>query len=221
MLSRLLMPALGAAFVAALSGCGTPTPNGKSVLAYGQASLDATPLCCTAGGLAEASRSALPLAPTNVEIDQRAQAHDFGGNKAFFVLYELPKFTEPYAIKLVSRPKGTMDDVAILVPRVAMYDASFRLTRFFDDKTLRNRGNDLERTVFINPQDAAERYIAIHGSNLSASIERAYSMMTVTPVVAGPVMFNMYGGQDGKSTLRSAPTGSVQIEVQGPISAKP
>jgi hypothetical protein len=36
-------------------------------------------------------------------------------------------------------------------------------------------------------------------------------------------MFNLYGGQDGKSVLRSAPTGTLQIEVQGlpAVVAKP
>jgi len=83
------------------------------------------------------------------------------------------------------------------------------------EKTLRNRGTNLERTVFFAPQDRAERYLAIYGSDLAASIERAYSIVTATPVFAGPVMFNLYGGQDGKSTLRSAPTGKLKIEVQG------
>jgi len=199
---------------ALLTACASPAPNGRQVLAEGQAALDTAPLCC-GRELAQAKRVALPLAPVQVEIDAHAQAHDFGGNKAFFVMYELPPYTQPYSIKLTSRPKGFADDVAILVPRIAIFDAKFQPTRYFDEKTLRNRGNDLERTVFINPTDAGERYLAIHGSNLSASIERAYSMVTVTPIMAGPVMFNMYGGQDGKSVLRSAPTGTVQLEVQG------
>lgn len=214
--------AVGTAGLSLVTGCATPPPGGQALLAAGQSALNAAPLCCSEKGLATAPRSALPLVPTAVEIDGRGPAHDFGGNKAFFALYELPAFGQPYAIKVISKPNGPLTDVAILVPRVAMYDADFKLTRYFDDKTLRNRGNDLERTVFINPADAGERYIAIHGSNLSASIERAYSMVTVTPVVAGPVVFNMYGGQDGKSVLRSAPTGSLQIEVQGlPVPATP
>jgi hypothetical protein len=206
--------AIALAASALVTGCAT-APTGQAVLANGQAALEAAPLCCEGKGLEAAQRNPLPLTPATVDIGSQSQAHDFGGNKAFFVLYELPPYSQPYAIKVTSRPKGTLQDVAILVPRVAMYDARFQLTRYFDDKTLRNRGNDLERTVFINPADAGERYIAIHASNLSASIERAYSMVTVTPVMAGPVMFNLYGGQDGKSVLRSAPTGSLQIEVQG------
>ncbi len=72
-----------------------------------------------------------------------------------------------------------------------------------------------KRTVLVNPGNAGERYLAIYGSDLSSSIERAYSMVTVTPVVAGPVMFNMYGGMDGKSVLRSSPVGTLALEVQG------
>lgn len=195
-----------------LAGC-AQIPPGTKVVAAGKQALDAAPLCCAS--LATAQRGALPLQPQQVEIDAKAQAFDFGGNKAFFVLYELPAYAKPYSILLTSLAGGQQGDVALLVPRVALYDADFKVTRFFDEKTLRNRGDNLERTVFVNPSNAQERYIAVYGSDLSASIERAYSMVTVTPVAAGPVMFNLYGGRDGKSVLRSSPVGKLQIEVQG------
>jgi hypothetical protein len=201
---------LGAA--ALLAGCATA---GKDLLAESNKALAAAPLCCKS--LATAKRAPLPVAPQPAEvvIDQNAQAFDFGGNKAFFVLYELPKFGQPYSIVLTSVASGTLQDSALFIPRVATYDADFRVRRFFDEKTLRNRGNNLERTVFINPSDAGERYIAIYGSDMSASIERAYSMMTVTPVYAGPVVWNFYSGTDGKSVLRSSPGGKLQVEVRG------
>jgi hypothetical protein len=194
----------------ALAGCAT---TGKQLLADSTKALAAAPVCCTS--LATARRATLPPQPADVVIDHTAQAFDFGGNKAFFVLYELPKFQQPYEIVLTSVAGGTLADTALLIPRVATYDAKFQVVRYFDEKTLRNRGNNLERTVFINPSDQGERYLAVYGSDLSASIERAYSMVTVTPVVAGPIVWNMYGGQDGKSTLRSAPAGKLHVEVRG------
>lgn len=157
----------------------------------------------------------LPAVPTDVVIDATAQAFDFGGNKAYFTLYELPPFADTYSVVVTSQAEGTLQDTALFIPRMATYDASFKLVRYFDEKTLRNRGNNLERTVFFNPADRAERYLAIYGSDLSASIERAYSMMTVTPVTVGVVTFNIYGGHDGKSTLRSAATGKLRLDVQG------
>jgi hypothetical protein len=203
---------LAGALAWVLAGCAAITP-GSQVVAAGAQALQAAPVCC--GTLAGAKRVPLPMQPANTLVEATNQAFDFGGNKAFFVLYELPAYTKPYSILVTSLPQGSLQDVAIFVPRVATYDANFKVTRFFDEKTLRNRGNNLERTVFINPGNDNERYLAIYGSDLSASIERAYSMVTVTPVMAGPVMFNMYSGVDGRSVLRSSPVGRITLEVDG------
>lgn len=201
------------AAVAALAGCAA-APAGRQVAADARAALEVAPLCCKS--LDGARRQPLPVAaPVEVVIDTGAQAFDFGGNKAYFVLYELPPFERPYSVRLTSHADGPLNDAALLIPRVAMYDAHFKPLRFFDEKTLRNRGNNLERTVFVNPANAGERFLAIYGSDMNASIERAYSMVTVTPVVAGPVIFNMVSGQDGVSKLHSAPVGKLTIEVLG------
>ncbi|MGL4576103.1 MAG: hypothetical protein ACRCV9_15065 [Burkholderiaceae bacterium] len=205
----------------ALAGCAT-MPTGVQVVEQGKQELAAAPLCCKS--LQEAQRSNLPVTaePVTVLMDKTRQAFDFGGSKAFFVLYELPQFASTYSVVITSQPQGPIADTALLIPRVALYDAQFKPTRFFDEKTLRNRGNLLERTIFFNPQNAGERYIAIFGSDLSSSIERAYSMVTVTPIVAGPIVFNMVSGHDGKSVLRSSPTGTLKLEVQGlqPVAQK-
>ena len=193
-----------------LAGCATP---GRELVAEAARTLAAAPSCCES--LATARRSQLPVEPAEVVVDHTRQAFDFGGNKAFFVLYELPAFKDTYSVEVTSFVNGTLQDSALLIPRMATYDANFKVVRYFDEKTLRNRGNKLERTVFFNPADRGERYLAIYGSDLSASIERAYSMVTVTPVMVGAVTFNIYGGQDGKSTLRSAPGGKLKVEVKG------
>ena len=201
---------------ASLQGCATP---GRELLAQSNKALADAPVCCAT--IATAKRQPLPVQPVEVVVDQTAQAFDFGGNKAFFVLYELPAFTDTYSIVIVSQAQGTVQDTALLVPRVATFDADFKLQRYYDEKTLRNRGDNVERTVFLNPANRAERYIAIYGSDPAAAIERAYSMATVTPVSTGYVTFNIYSGVDGKSTLRSAPAGKLKIEVQGLQPAKP
>lgn len=188
-------------------------PTGTQLVADAKAALDAAPVCC--GSLSTAARTPLPLAPATVQVAKTSPAFDFGGNKAFFVLYELPAWDRSYSINLSSQAAGTQTDVALFIPRIAMYDANFKVTRYFDEKSLRNRGNNLERTVFMNPADRSERYLAIYGSDLSASVERAYSMVTVQTVSTGFVTFNVYSGVDGKSTLRSSPVGNLQLEVQG------
>jgi hypothetical protein len=202
------LPAVLAAL--ALAGCAT---TGKEHLARSVDELAQAPVCCKV--LGEARRLPLPAGASEVTLDKTSQAFDFGGTKAFFTLYELPPFRQPYSVAVTSVAAGAIDDVALLVPRMATYDAQFNVVRYFDEKSLRNRGNNLERTVFVNEADSRERYIAVYGSDLSASVERAYSMVTVTPVMVGPVMWNVYGGKDGTSTLRSSPSGKLKLEVRG------
>lgn len=198
--------------VLVLAGCAV-VPSGLERVAEGKKQLSDAKVCCTT--LADARRMALPSDRSTLTIDNTQQAFDFGAGKAFFVLYELPVFERTYSVSISSMPGGPLTDMALFVPLVALYDASFRRTRFFDEKTLRNRGNTLERTIFINPGDASEKYLVVSGSDLSSSIETSYSTVTYTPVVAGPVVFNIVGGQDGKTHLRTSPTGQLEIEVGG------
>jgi hypothetical protein len=204
-----------------LTGCAAVT-TGQQMVDQGKLDLMAAPSCCKELKTATATKLPVSAEPVTVAFDKTLQAFDFGGGKTFFVLYELPAFTSTYSLLVTSQPQGPLSDIALVIPRVALYDAQFKPTRFFDEKTLRNRGNSVERTIFFNPQNASERYIAIFGSDISSSIERAYSAVTVTPIIAGPVIFNMVGGQDGKSILRSAPTGVLKLETQGllPVAAK-
>lgn len=188
-------------------------PGGLELAQRGHDDLAAAPICCKS--LATAERLPLPLKPADVTIDAKVQAFDFGGDKAFFVLYELPVYSGPYSIVISSLGAGNQADIALFAPRAALYDDRFNVTRAFDDKTLRTRGNTLERTVFINPSNAGERYLAIYGSDLSSTAEHAYAQVTVTSLPAGPVVAPIYSGRDGHVTIRTAPTGKLKIEVQG------
>ena len=195
-----------------LMGC-QAVPTGGQIVSEGVVALQKAPLCCEA--LAGAKKIPLPLTATDILVDSSSQAREFDGNKAFFMLVELPVYEKPYSIILTSSAKGVINDSALFIPKVSVYDSEFVATRKYDENSLRNRGNSLERTVFINPQNRSERYMAIYGSNLSASIERPYSEVTYTTVMVGTMMFNMVGGRDDKSTLRSSPTGTLHIEVKG------
>lgn len=185
------------------------------VVEESHATLAAAPVCC--GSLAQAQRQWLPLSgPSELLVDATAQVFDFGGNKAYFVLMELPPYQKPYSIEIRSKVESLPGGTTAFVPRVAMYDAAFELTRFFDVNSLRQRAQTLERTVFINPSNAGERYLAIYGSDPSASIDRRFQTVTVVPMVAGPVVFNMVaGGTDSVSRLHSSPTGRLNLVVTG------
>jgi hypothetical protein len=200
------------AVTAMAGGCRTPNTI-EQKQAQSMRDLADAPLCCKT--LADAKRQPLPLEPRDVPVDSSSQAFSFNGAKSFFVLYELPAFRTTYSITITSVAKGSLQDAELLIPRVATFNGEFLQMRYFDEKTLRNRGNDLERTVFINPEDAKERYVAVFGSDLSSSVERAYSTETATTVMVGRAPVNFFSGQDGKTTVRSSPTGKLHIEVRG------
>src|SRR4051812_22996213 len=103
----------------ALAGCATP---GRDLIAESSKALASAPVCCQSLGTAK--RAALPTQakPVDVAIDVSAQAFDFGGNKAFFVLYELPAFKETYSVVVTSVAQGTLQDGAMFIPRIATYD---------------------------------------------------------------------------------------------------
>lgn len=201
-----------------LVACAQTTSEGKVIVEQGTQDLGRATLCCKT--LADAKRANMPLEKTTVTIDKTAQAFEFGGTKSFFILYELPRYLKPYSILITSLPSGFQSDAALFIPRVAIYDEHFKPSRYFDEKSLRNRGNTLERTIFINPQNSNEKFLAIFGSDISASIERAHSEVTATPILIGPAVFHVYGGVDKKSILHSAPIGRLDVEVQGLLPAK-
>lgn len=188
-------------------------PDATQRITAARAALDAAPLCCTS--LAQARRLPLPLERTTVQVDPGSQALAFDGTKAFFVLYELPPFSRPYSIVATSLASGRLQDMAILAMRVATFDANFKRTRSFGENDLRDRGNGLERTIFVNPSNRSERYIAFYGSASTATIERMYSSVTTVPIATGGGIASIYTGQDGVAVSRLAPVGALQLEVQG------
>jgi hypothetical protein len=197
----------------AVVGCAGPA--GHQRVADSRADLDAAVVCCT--NLAEANRSPLPTGKDAavVVIDRTRQVFDFGTHKAYFVLYVLPPFRQAYSVEFSSESQGPHTDATLFIPRVMLLDSEFKPTRSFDDKGLRHRGSQVERTIFINEKDAAERYVVVYGSDLATTIERTYAMITATPVFAGPVMFNMVSGSDQKGIVRSSPVGALRLQVNG------
>lgn len=200
-------------------GCAV-LPTGQQRVADGRAALDATPPCCVT--LSSAARLPLPLVKTLIEVDGKSQAFRFDDNKAFFKLFVLQEFSRPYSIVLSSLASGNLTDMTVLVPRVMLFNADFVKTRQYEDKTLRSRGSNLERTVFINPANSQERYLAVYGSDLASSFEAAFSQVTTQSWSGvGGAYYMTTTGTDGKSVIRASPVGQLQIEIQGLEGAKP
>lgn len=200
-----------------LPACAGPTSLER--VTASQTRLDNAPDCCST--LADAKRQPLPRDATTINFNEQSQATRFHGRKAFFAIFELPHFEREYSINITSHAEGMKggrmaSEVTILVPRVALYDAYFKETRLFSDESLRNRGSNLERTVFINPSNRNERYLVIYGSDLTASIERSVSEVnTINISIAPGIYAPIHTGHDGKMTIRSSPTGAVTLEARG------
>jgi hypothetical protein len=196
---------------ATLVACAT-APAGRERVAEARRTLAAAPVCCTT--LAEAKRQPLPLEAVRIDIGGASPAFVFDAVKSHFALFELPTFAGPYSVTIRSHPVVAGDGATLFVPRVALYDAAFRPTRSFDEHSLRNRGQALERTVFVNPRDATERFLAIYGADVTSSTGHAYSTVSQMLLPIGPGLLVLYQGQDHTSTITAAPVGTIEIEPQ-------
>jgi hypothetical protein len=216
-----------AAVLVLLSGCATAPPATDTVALARTALAAATPCCST---LAEALRTPLPMEATSLSIGIDRPVFDFEGRRGFFVMFELPKFVAAYSILIESQPSdaaatfekgggffGTTSAAAktLLTPGVVMLDEAFRTLRRFDQQGLRSRGDGLERTVFVNPSNDGERYIAIYGIDRDEVVTKTYGVVTSTPVFAGAAVGYFVSGQDQKARIHFSPIGALQITVQG------
>lgn len=212
------VPAFAAA-AAALLMAGCAVKSGLQLAEQGRVDLQVAQVCGPT--LADIQPLPLPLKNTPFVIDKSRQAFAFEGGKAFLVSFELPAFNQVYSITLASMPNGAMHDEAIFVPKVLMLDGEHRVTRRYDERELRTRGTRLERTVFINPSNSAERYMVVYGAPLTADFKMTVQEITTQTVSTVYGSFNWADGRDVKKTIRSSPVGRIEVSVQGLEPAKP
>ena len=194
----------------ALIGCQTP---GSQVAKQSHEQLVTATVCCKTIG--EAKVRSLPMQDTDLELSVASQAFNFEDGKAFFEVFQLPPYVTPYSILIGSRAAGTTQDRSVMAPRITLLDGNFQPTRHFDERTLRQRGGVLERTVFINPDDHAERYLVLYGSPIESSHDNTIGVVGVTPIFVGPGMFIMPTGSEIKSSLHYSPTGKYFLHIEG------
>lgn len=205
-----------AALTMSLSACVATLQPGQVLVQQAQQALKSQTGCCQS--LQQAKTAKLPVEPTTVAINTESDALEFTAadgqsHKAFIAMFELPAFEKTYAIQIQSNPTGAMADRAILLPVVRLYDAAMQPTRVLHQHDLRNRGEGVERTVFINPPNANERYLVIHGAPIDAKLSRTWSEVQVTTVMIGMAAIPIATGSDTKSTVRSSPVGSIRLSL--------
>lgn len=204
------------AALAGLTGCISTVPHGplgSDIALQGWQALKARRECCYM--YAQLPRQALPegSSGTVIDVDASRESYRFNDQKAFVVVLDLPAYRHPYAIHLSSLPLGSKLDQAILVPMVIMLDEGFQPTRHFDAHTLRSRDDELERTIFINPVNAAERHLLIYGAPDVSTKVRDVPLVSPNHTVLGPIPFTFADGTDAKAKLSTSPVGKIRVLV--------
>ncbi|KAF0814515.1 hypothetical protein IGB42_00569 [Andreprevotia sp. IGB-42] len=168
------------------------------------------------GDLRLSQQTALPLKLERAVIDSTSPSYIFeNGEKAFFKLYKLPQFVTAYSVTILAQREGSMADASLFMPVVLTLDEQFRTRRSFDEKSLRNRGSGLERTIFINPTNADERYLIIRGASLKGMVVQSLQSTQVQPIVTPYGMFFYSNGIEVKAEVRSSAVGFIEIEQKG------
>lgn len=195
----------------ALTGCVVPATQTVDLSVQRLATMA---VCCT--DFSSAQQTPLPLERTILQMDDAVrQVMEIDGAKAYFVLYQLPAYAKPYSVTVASNVQGMLSDGMVLLPKVKMLGADFQPLRQFDTGDLRRRGQSFERTVFVNAENQAEQYLVLYGDRPGRVLEGRHSQVTATPVVAGPVIFNVISGHDAVTRLHVAPSGYLTLDVNG------
>jgi hypothetical protein len=215
-----------------LCACASVAPVGDH-LSSARSALSTAPVCCAS--LEEAPAAELPPTQSAIAMDATRPVIELDGSKSYFLLYRLPPYAAPYSVSVTSIAQdmaasyaglgslgtaSTIRERAVLVPRVLMFDAAFKTTRVFDDQSLRARGDNLELTIFVNPDNAHERYMLIHGANRTKSTESSYATVTSMPIYSGGVVGTFVYGQEARSRLHDAPTGTIQLKIDPPAATQ-
>ena len=174
--------------------------------------------CCQQ--LKTLARVPLPLEKTELRLDEKSPAHDFGQGAQALLLLELPAYTTTYAVSITSLPlaggAGKGNELTHIAMRIETLDADFSPLRMYPHTGMKKRGHGYEKTIFINPSNQNERYLLIYGA---LNVEPAQVTVSRTDVVFVGTGF-FIGGIDNAFTLRATSSGVLQVEAKGLQPAK-
>ena len=216
---KLVKMSIAAMVTALLAGCSgsmvVPVQEHASILSnadQAKQALSQATSCCT--GFNEFNYVSLPEGETLLAIDGKQPSYQFDEGMSYFAAYRLPANTGNLAITLASQVSKT-----VLVPKVIMLDAQFKVTRVLGESVFTYQpahllDNDrIEGRVFVdrsmpgNP--ATETYMVVYapanetaGSTTILHPAKAFARAngTVEPDIKDPV-------------IPHSPWGLVQIKV--------
>jgi hypothetical protein len=130
-----------------------------------------------------------------------------GGNLAA-VLVELPAFTEPYSISIRS-----LLGKSVLVPRADLLDATKVRRRSLGLQDVKRRGDSLSIEVFINNENADERFLVLYADPAALGQTETRSSMSIqsTYVVTGTWM----SGNEAKQVVDYVSEGTLVVALNG------
>ncbi|MBV7414642.1 MULTISPECIES: MalM family protein [unclassified Aeromonas] len=216
---KLVKMSIAAVVTALLAGCSgsmvVPIEEHASILSnadQAKQALSQTTSCCK--GFNEFNYVSLPEGDTLLVIDGKQPSYQFDEGMSYFAAYRLPANTGNLAITVASQVSKT-----VLVPKVIMLDAQFKVTRVLGESAFtyqpayllnndRIEGNlHVNRSTPGNP--ATETYMVVYapadelaGSTTILHPAKAFARAngTVEPDIKDPV-------------IPHSPWGLVQIEV--------
>jgi hypothetical protein len=168
------------------------------------------PLTCadSAGGL-QPQRLETVHAEKRGRIALDATAQCLGGVAGFpvaAVLLELPAFTEPYSVRVFSLVGGTF-----AIPRLELLDAQFARTRQFAADDFTRRGDSISLEVFVDADNAADRYLLAYVDPERIGTGDARRVMSVN---ANPY-FYMWTGAETQQVAQAVDSGRLVVELVG------
>ncbi len=197
--------------VLGLGACTNLSPQQRAAAA--EADIAARVPCCK--DWREARVRPLPLEATKISMNETADVYLQDGERVYGVLLQLPAFAKTYGVTISSKTQGHQTELMVFAPRIKLMNDRFEVTRSFDEKDLRTRGGNPERTVYINPANANERYMLIHGSGLKDSYTKQMPVQTTQPIYTGYGVVYWADGADVKATVRGSPYGEIEVSTDG------
>ncbi|MBM0107380.1 hypothetical protein JM946_21790 [Steroidobacter sp. S1-65] len=124
------------------------------------------------------------------------------------VLVELPPFVEPYVVNIQSLLGGT-----VLAPRVDALDAAKAHRRSLGLADVKSRGDSLSIDVFMNQENAEERYLVLYPDPeaLGRGESRSSMGMQTTYIATGYWM----SGTESKQLVNYVDAGTLIVTLKG------
>jgi hypothetical protein len=125
------------------------------------------------------------------------------------VLVELPPFAEPYVVNIRSLLGKT-----VLAPRVDVLDATKTQRRSLGLADTKSRGDSLSIDVFINQDNADERYLVLYPDPTALGSGESRSSMGLQTAYIGTGYWT--SGTESKQLVNYVDAGTLVVTLKGP-----